>query len=545
MASTNRAQSSYSEGEVLLALYSIKQGQFSNIRGAAKASNIPESTLRGRVHGSLARRDRTPNSRKLTNLEEQALVEHLLDLDSRGFGPTVQATADMANYLLEARGGTPVGKNWASNFITRTPELKTRYNRKYNYERARCEDPAIIKPWFELVQATVAKYGITAADTYNFDETGFQMGVISTSKVVTGSERRNAPKTTQPGNREWVTVIQAVSAEGYAVQPFIILAGKQKDARWFQEIPQDWPIQVSNNGWTTNEIGLQWLHHFDQNTKAQGTYRLLILDGHESHNSLEFKLYCKENNIITLCMPPHSSHLLQPLDVGCFAPLKALYGNQIQHLMRMYIHHITKLEFLPAFKTAFYQAFKSSNIRAGFRASGLVPFDPEEVLSKLDIQLSSSTPPPPPAAAAEQRWVSKTPKTTAEIELQSDLLRDWIQKHQTSSPNAVLTSLDQLAKGAQAIANQATLVKAQVAQLQEANQVLAARKRRQRKVIQHQGPLTGAAIADQQQQAELDQQIGSDIRQTRLQGVDRARRQYTCSGCGERGHRINQCSQRR
>jgi hypothetical protein len=49
---------------------------------------------------------------------------------------------------------------------------------------------------------------------------------------------------------------------------------------------------------------------------------LLILDGHESHHSTEFELYYQQNNIITLCIPPHSSYLLQPLDVGYFGPLK-------------------------------------------------------------------------------------------------------------------------------------------------------------------------------------------------------------------------------
>jgi hypothetical protein len=62
-------------------------------------------------------------------------------------------------------------------------------------------------------------------DIYNFDETGFQMGVISTAKVVTGSERRHAPKAIQPGNREWVTVIQGVSAISWVLPPFIIFTG--------------------------------------------------------------------------------------------------------------------------------------------------------------------------------------------------------------------------------------------------------------------------------------------------------------------------------
>jgi hypothetical protein len=63
-----------------------------------------------------------------------------------------------------------------------------------------------------------------------------------------------------------------------------------------------------------------------------GVYRLLILDGHESHLNQDFKDYCPENKIITVCMPAHSSHILQPLDVVCFSPLKLKYSQRIRDL---------------------------------------------------------------------------------------------------------------------------------------------------------------------------------------------------------------------
>jgi hypothetical protein len=95
---------------------------------------------------------------------------------------------------------------------------------------------------------------------------------------------------------------------------------------------------------------MDWIRHFEKHTRARtvGGYRLLVLDSHESHHSNEFEEYCKENNIITLCMPPHSSHLLQPLDVGCFGPLKKAYGRQIENTIRAHILHITKDDFFPA-----------------------------------------------------------------------------------------------------------------------------------------------------------------------------------------------------
>jgi hypothetical protein len=84
-------------------------------------------------------------------------------------------------------------------------------------------------------------------------------------------------------------------------------------------------------------------------------------------------------------MPPHLSHLLQPLDVGCFAPLKQAYERQAEELMRNQITYITKLEFLPCFKRAFNAAITPSNIQGGFRGAGLVPFDPERVITALDV----------------------------------------------------------------------------------------------------------------------------------------------------------------
>ena len=72
-------------------------------------------------------------------------------------------------------------------------------------------------------------------------------------------------------------------------------------------------------------------------------------------------------------MPPHLSHLLQPLNVGCFSPLKRAYSRKVESLMRNYINHITKLEFLLAFKIAFDRAFTLANICLAFRGAGLVP----------------------------------------------------------------------------------------------------------------------------------------------------------------------------
>ena len=187
-----------------------------------------------------------------------------------------------ANRLLaerDASGASRVGTNWASNFIKRLPQLRTRLNRRIDYQRVQCEDPVQYRAWFSLVRNIISKYGIDESDIYNFDETGFAMGIISsTGMVVTSSERRGRPRQRQQGNREWATVIQAVGAQGRVIPPYIIVAGKNHLSNWYEDnpFPPDWRIAVTDNGWTTNEKGLEWVQHFDQHTK--GCMMMMMID---------------------------------------------------------------------------------------------------------------------------------------------------------------------------------------------------------------------------------------------------------------------------
>ena len=93
--------------------------------------------------------------------------------------------------------------------------------------------------------------------THNFGESGFMMGVIESQIVFTASKKRTNPKKIQPGNREWVTIIQGICAAGWAIPPFVILSGKVLISSWYAGIPHDWEIEVSSNGWTTNELALK------------------------------------------------------------------------------------------------------------------------------------------------------------------------------------------------------------------------------------------------------------------------------------------------
>ncbi|KFY17769.1 hypothetical protein V492_00400, partial [Pseudogymnoascus sp. VKM F-4246] len=133
-----------------------------------------------------------------------------------------------------------------------------------------------------------------------------------------------------------------------------------------------------------------------------------------------------------------------------------------------------RLEFLSAFKEAFKATFTEQNIKSGFRATGLVPYEPQNVLSYLNLHLRTPTPP----ILESNNWTSKTPQTIRELNFQIEHIKNRIVQHQNSSPTSINNAVSCLVKGAEMMMHSAVLLKAEVKALQAANEQ---KKRRERK----------------------------------------------------------------
>ncbi len=121
------------EARIILAIEAIRTSKKLSRRKAAKIYEVPESTLRDRINGRTTVPKRRLVAQNLTELEEGVIVNHILDQDSRGFSPRQADVEDMANYLRKCRRAKLVGKLWAHRFIQRRLELKTRFNRVYDF----------------------------------------------------------------------------------------------------------------------------------------------------------------------------------------------------------------------------------------------------------------------------------------------------------------------------------------------------------------------------------------------------------------------------
>ena len=538
------------EGRVLLAISAIQKQEICSIREAARVFNVSHTIIRRRLNGIINRAEKRANSHKLTQNEEEALVQWILSLDRRGAAPRPAHIQEMANILLSKRGSTniqTIGVNWAYKFTKRRDELKTRFSRRYNHQRAKCEDPKIIKEWFDRVQITIMQHGIALEDIYNFDETGYAMGLIATAKVVSRAEMTGRPFLVQPGNREWVTSIECINSTGWALPPCIIFKGKVHIEGWYQDeaLPKDWRIEVSDNGWTTDEIGLRWLQNTfipATNGRMIGKYRLLVLDGHGSHLTPRFDEICSQNDIIPICMPAHSSHLLQPLDVGCFSPLKRAYGRLVEEKARRQFNHIDKFDFLEAYPQAHTEAFKTENIKNSFAASGLVPFNPETVLGRLNIQLETDTPP----GSQSTNSAPKTPHNLRQLEKQASTIKKLLRQRTQSPPSPTKSALNQLVKGCEMAMNSAIILTKENRDLRAAHEKQARKKKRSKRQITHTGSLSIQEGIELMQQRNGVQEAQDTIQTETTPSTSQphVRAPPRCSDCNVLGHKRTHCPNR-
>ncbi|RPB01252.1 CENP-B protein [Choiromyces venosus 120613-1] len=162
------------------------------------------------------------------------------------------------------------------------------------------------------------------------------MGLIASEKVIDIFDKPQKDGklfVSHPGNRELATVVEAICVDGSVLDLMIIFKVKDFREEWFEDLP-DVPNNILfgqyPNGWTGEQVALHWLgENFgpsSQSAKKAGVrYRILLFDGHNSHVNINFLEYCIKNRVIPICLPPRTSHRLQPLNISVFSPYKRAY----------------------------------------------------------------------------------------------------------------------------------------------------------------------------------------------------------------------------
>ena len=226
------------------------------------------------------------------------------------------------------------------------------------------------------------------------DKKGVAMGVIGKTMVII-PKKEISQYMTACGNREWVTLIEAIGLSGRSLKPWVIFKGKQQMKAWWDAFKTG-HISVSENGWTDNELCFEWLKRcFEPETRptTPSKWRLLIFDGHGSHLTGKAIDFCLEHKILCLCLPAHVTHLVQPLDVGVFRLLAHYYKTAVRERSRFNItYQISKVDFLELIQEARVKAITPENVIEALHATAHMPYNPSVVLQQIPSSIPSSGP---------------------------------------------------------------------------------------------------------------------------------------------------------
>ena len=385
----------YTEEDVQNALADLENGV--PLATAATRHDIPRNTLRGRLNGAQPHQYAHDNQQRLSVVQEEHLELWILRQEALGYAPTHAQVRAIASGILRQQGDhKPLGKKWSNQFIDRHPSVKTKLGRRTDWERINAATPDNIKSFFKLYE-TVS--WIPPRRRYNADEGGIMEGE-GVNGLVIGSSQKN-PNTVPVKTinaRTWTSMVECISALGVVLDPLIIFKAKSIQHQWFKrdflvKHPR-WYITFSENGWISNNIAIEWLEKvFLPQTQPEdlADARLLIIDGHGSHTSEEFMTICYLNHIYLLFIPAHTSHVLQPLDLGCFSSLKAAYRRILgEHTALTDTSKVGKANFLEFYARAREVGFQEKNIRSGWKATGLYPKNVTKPLNSQWVVVSKS-----------------------------------------------------------------------------------------------------------------------------------------------------------
>jgi hypothetical protein len=244
------------------------------------------------------------------------------------------------------------------------------------------------------------------------DETQVNPDGTPTQRVV-GESRLRRQHQQGLSNKQTITVLVTIGADGSSISPTTVFKGKKIPVSWKANnvSKMAWVIDSTNKSellthhddycqvfvlreWVDSAIAIDWLVRvFEPQTreKAAGQKRFLILDGHSSHLSLRLLRKARELNIDIIIYPSHCTHLLQGLDVVCFAPLKQIWAQEIKMFEWENFRGVKRDDFAKVFGNTYRRTFTPQLILQAWETTGVFPFNDKIIPPKKMAPSQTST----------------------------------------------------------------------------------------------------------------------------------------------------------
>ena len=369
--------------QMCAAIKAIQNGAGS-INRVALDHGVPPTTLKDRLSGRVIHGKKPGPVPYLDSQEEEALEDYLLQVSSVGYGKTRRQVKSIVGNVAADKGilrKSHVSDGWWRRFLERHPKLSLRHGDATGHVRMNAITRENIQTYFDLLKEVLDEndFAPHPERMYNMDETGMPLDP-KPPRVVTRKGQRKV-RYRCSGSKGQITVIGCCNGTGQAIPPMVIFNAKQLNPMWTQgEIPGT-RYGLSDKGWTDQELFKGWLKDHFLVHAVPGRPLLLLVDGHSSHFEPETLRYAADHSVIIFCLPPHTTHEAQPLDVSFFGPLKKHWVDVTHDFYQSSPGKvITKFNFSVLFAKAWLKTCVPSTICSGFKKAGVIPFDPETIL---------------------------------------------------------------------------------------------------------------------------------------------------------------------
>ena len=392
-----KVKKAYSKEDLEAAVNAVKYDGM-RVLVAAKKFNVPRSTISDHVKDAHLKVG-AGHPTVFSIAEEKELVAILQVLQEIGFGLTKElVSVVISDYLHDQpfrfnpfNDNSP-GKDWWRLFMNRwQSELSLRKPQHLSTHRASCSTPQVFDEWFNKVEKLLEVSGLKDLSDeelkqrmWNCDESGFCTSTTS-KKILSKRGDRYVHETVGGSGREFITLLGAGCADGTRLPPYVLYKGKNLWSRWMQGGPAGCMYSVSDSGWMESANFFQWfqkmflpaIRHLTATAPV-----VLFFDGHHSHLSIRLIELARSNNVHLVCFPPHSTHLIQPLDVGVFGPMKSSWRTILKwHQIETCATIVTKHEFPSLISRLWDKSFRPDHLINGFNKTGVCPLSRKAITS--------------------------------------------------------------------------------------------------------------------------------------------------------------------
>ena len=296
-----------------------------SLKKASDLYHIPYSSFCEWYHGLRSSRKKGPPA-VLTQSEEKQLVDYCIRIGEmeQGLTPTAlklkvyDITKDRPTPF---RDGIP-GGGWMRWWRHRHPELTLRVSQALETARARGLCAQNVESFYKNLQSLLTLHEYSADRIWNCNESGAQAGRSSGGVVIARKGARHV-HSIMLDQREWLSVLVCINADGVSIPSFYVFRGTRFRQNYIERCELGATMAMQPRAWMTTYLFSAWLSHFIESVQSMGGIsadrrHLLILDGHNSHCTLDVVLEACAAGLDILTLPAHTSHALQPLDVSVF-----------------------------------------------------------------------------------------------------------------------------------------------------------------------------------------------------------------------------------